>query len=109
MQDYLQALHTENLICRTVPPTLFARLLAAQPCPLADVEIGDINALDPGGDIADYNLCALLLDGLSAGADVIRSSPAFACGAGRRLCAGAISALLPLLQRGKAKRESRVR
>lgn len=70
MQDYLQALHTENLICRTVPPTLFARLLAAQPCPLADVEIGDINALDPGGDIADYNLCALLLDGLSASADV---------------------------------------
>lgn len=69
LQDYLQALHTENLICRSAPPALFARLLAEQPCPLDGEEIDAIDALDPGGDIADHNLCALLLDGLAARAD----------------------------------------
>lgn len=45
LQDYLQALHTENLICRSVPAEWFNR---------AD------------GTLEDHNLCALLLDGLRA-------------------------------------------
>lgn len=69
LQDYLQALHTENLICRGAPPALFTHLAAAQPVPLDDAEIGDISAFSPGADIADHNLCALLLDGLAARAD----------------------------------------
>ncbi len=44
LQDYLQTLHTENLICRGVPAAWFAQ--AAGDC------------------LEDYNLCALLLDRL---------------------------------------------
>lgn len=69
LQDYLEALYIENRICRGVPSELFTRLLAEQPCPLEDAKIDDINALDPGGDIADQNLCALLLNGLASHAD----------------------------------------
>lgn len=69
LQDYLQSLHTENLICRALPPAVFTRLAAAQPVPFEDAEIGDIGVLSPGADIADYNLCALLLDSLAGCAD----------------------------------------
>ena len=69
LQAYLQALHTENIICRNVPPALFAHLAAGQPWPGDDAEIGDIAALTPAANLTDHNLCALLLDSLAAHAD----------------------------------------
>lgn len=49
LQDYLQALHTENLICRGAPAEWFAQTA--------------------GDGLADHNLCALLLDSLRAACD----------------------------------------
>ena len=48
LQDYLQALHTENLICRGVPAEWFSRAV---------------------GTLEDHNLCALLLDSLRDNCD----------------------------------------
>ena len=49
LQDYLQALHTENLICRGVPAEWFAQCA--------------------GDELEDHNICALLLDRMRAVSD----------------------------------------
>ncbi|MBR7184032.1 MAG: hypothetical protein IKD37_00340 [Clostridia bacterium] len=55
LRAYLQALHTENLICRAAPSALFGRLSERHP-----------SGTPTGGELADHNLCALLLDSLAA-------------------------------------------
>lgn len=69
LQAYLQALHTENVICRNLPPQLFAHLADGQPWPGEDAEIDEIAAPCLGVELADYNLCALLLDSMAVHAD----------------------------------------
>ncbi len=69
LQDYLRALHTENRICQAVPPALFARLAAGMAMPIDDVDPDELSFTRPGAELADHNLCALLLDSLAARTD----------------------------------------